>query len=163
VRAALCCAKRAGLDRASWRAQSQGDPKATHAILVRFLSLIHPCSIPQFDSPFPGGSSGWQAPEQLVSRSGGVIRLGKSVDVFSFGLVLFYCFTAGRHPYGETYERDVNILQARTRCPDCLPHNAPHSWPLLCPPVASAIPPAGGGTSQLWLGQLAFGAANTLG
>ena len=58
-----------------------------------------------------GGSSGWQAPEQLVSRAGGVARQGRAVDVFSAGLLLHFCLTAGRHPAGETYERDANILQ----------------------------------------------------
>lgn len=52
-----------------------------------------------------------QAPEQLVSRSGGDVRQGKSVDIFSFGLVLFYCLSGGKHPFGESYERDFNILQ----------------------------------------------------
>lgn len=58
-----------------------------------------------------GGSSGWQAPEQLFSRSGEEVRQGKSVDVFSFALVLFYCLTGGRHAFGESYERDFNIMQ----------------------------------------------------
>jgi hypothetical protein len=35
------------------------------------------------------------------------------VDVFSFGLLLHYCLTAGQHPFGELYERDGNILQLR--------------------------------------------------
>ena len=35
------------------------------------------------------------------------------MDVFSFGLLLHYCLTAGRHPFGEQYERDGNILQRR--------------------------------------------------
>ena len=39
------------------------------------------------------------------------MRQGKSVDVFSFGLVLFYCLTGGRHAFGESYERDFNIMQ----------------------------------------------------
>lgn len=36
-----------------------------------------------------------------------------AVDVFSFGLLLHYCLTGGRHPFGELYERDANILQRR--------------------------------------------------
>lgn len=58
-----------------------------------------------------GGSSGWQAPEQLVARSGGDARQTRAVDIFSLGLVLFYCLTGGGHPFGESYERDSNILQ----------------------------------------------------
>ena len=40
------------------------------------------------------------------------MRQGKSVDIFSFGLVIFYCLTGGKHAFGESYERDFNILQA---------------------------------------------------
>ena len=36
-----------------------------------------------------------------------------AVDVFSFGLLLHYCLTAGKHPFGAGYERDANILQRR--------------------------------------------------
>ena len=39
------------------------------------------------------------------------MRQSKSVDVFSLGLVLFYCLSGGRHAFGESYERDFNILQ----------------------------------------------------
>ena len=105
-----------------------------------------------FESVGSGGSSGWQAPEQLIGRSGGTARqtnsgeylpgtwctllaaghtlscirpggiaanltapsvLSPAVDVFSFGLLLHYCLTAGQHPFGEQYERDANILQRR--------------------------------------------------
>ncbi|KAL4433623.1 hypothetical protein ABPG75_000064 [Micractinium tetrahymenae] len=66
-----------------------------------------------FESVGSGGSSGWQAPEQLISRSGGSARQTNSVDVFSFGLLLHYCLTGGQHPFGELYERDTNILQRR--------------------------------------------------
>ncbi|KAF7829067.1 serine/threonine-protein kinase/endoribonuclease IRE1a isoform X1 [Senna tora] len=52
------------------------------------------------------GSSGWQAPEQLVKG-----RQTRSVDLFSLGCVLFFCITGGRHPFGERIERDVNIVK----------------------------------------------------
>jgi serine/threonine-protein kinase/endoribonuclease IRE1 len=58
-----------------------------------------------------------QAPEQLISRSGGDVRQGKSVDIFSFGLVLFYCLSGGKHPFGQSYERDFNILQVPRKLP----------------------------------------------
>ena len=63
-----------------------------------------------------GGSSGWQAPEQLICRSGGDARQGRSVDIFSFGLLIFYCLTGGCHAFGESYERDFNILQVLPFC-----------------------------------------------
>ncbi|GIL90679.1 hypothetical protein Vretifemale_18451 [Volvox reticuliferus] len=60
----------------------------------------------------PGGSSGWQAPEQLIARDGGAARQSRSMDVFSLGCILYYCLTGGRHPFGENhYERDARILR----------------------------------------------------
>lgn len=54
------------------------------------------------------GSSGWQAPEQL--RHG---RQTRAVDLFSLGCLLFFCLTGGQHPFGESIERDVNIVNNR--------------------------------------------------
>jgi serine/threonine-protein kinase/endoribonuclease IRE1 len=67
-----------------------------------------------FESIGAGGSSGWQAPEQLKQRLPGAPPIGrqtKSIDVFSLGCVLYYCFTGGRHPFGdERFARDGNII-----------------------------------------------------
>ncbi|XP_059644992.1 serine/threonine-protein kinase/endoribonuclease IRE1a [Cornus florida] len=52
------------------------------------------------------GSSGWQAPEQLLHG-----RQTRAVDTFSLGCLLFYCITGGRHPFGESLERDMNIAK----------------------------------------------------
>lgn len=52
------------------------------------------------------GSSGWQAPEQLLCG-----RQTRAVDLFSLGCVLFYCITGGRHPFGSRLERDINIVK----------------------------------------------------
>ncbi|XP_052202679.1 serine/threonine-protein kinase/endoribonuclease IRE1b-like isoform X2 [Diospyros lotus] len=54
------------------------------------------------------GSSGWQAPEQL--RHG---RQTRAVDLFSLGCVLFFCLTGGQHPFGDSFERDANIVNNR--------------------------------------------------
>ncbi|CAN0924275.1 Serine/threonine-protein kinase/endoribonuclease IRE1b [Linum grandiflorum] len=54
------------------------------------------------------GSSGWQAPEQLLQG-----RQTRAVDLFSLGCVLFYCITGGKHPFGDNIERDVNIVNDR--------------------------------------------------
>ncbi|KAG7026700.1 Serine/threonine-protein kinase/endoribonuclease IRE1a, partial [Cucurbita argyrosperma subsp. argyrosperma] len=52
------------------------------------------------------GSSGWQAPEQLLQG-----RQTRAVDLFSLGCVLFFCITGGRHPFGDRLERDINIVK----------------------------------------------------
>ncbi|CAI5932243.1 unnamed protein product [Closterium sp. NIES-64] len=63
-----------------------------------------------FDTMTAGsGSSGWQAPEQLEDGS----RLTKSVDMFSFGCLVFFCVSGGSHPFGEWFERDANVLAGR--------------------------------------------------
>ncbi|KAJ9186314.1 hypothetical protein P3X46_001902 [Hevea brasiliensis] len=54
------------------------------------------------------GSSGWQAPEQLLHG-----RQTRAVDLFSLGCVLFFCVTGGKHPFGDNIERDVNIVNDR--------------------------------------------------
>ncbi|KAF9589091.1 hypothetical protein IFM89_018822 [Coptis chinensis] len=54
------------------------------------------------------GSSGWQAPEQLLHG-----RQTRAVDLFSLGCVLFFCITGGKHPYGDHLERDINVVKNR--------------------------------------------------
>lgn len=66
-----------------------------------------------FETAGAGGSPGWQAPEQLIVRAGGSARQSVAVDAFSFGLLLHFCVTGGRHPYGEGFERDAAIMQGR--------------------------------------------------
>lgn len=53
-----------------------------------------------------GGSSGWRAPEQILQG-----RQTRAVDLFSLGCVLFFCMTGGKHPFGDIFERDVNIVK----------------------------------------------------
>ena len=52
------------------------------------------------------GSSGWQAPEQLLHG-----RQTRAVDLFSLGCILFFCISGGRHPFGDRLERDINIVK----------------------------------------------------
>ncbi|XP_043711054.1 serine/threonine-protein kinase/endoribonuclease IRE1a-like [Telopea speciosissima] len=58
------------------------------------------------DNPTGSGSSGWQAPEQLLNG-----RQTRAVDLFSLGCVIFFCITGGRHPFGDHLERDINIVK----------------------------------------------------
>ncbi|KAH7332396.1 hypothetical protein KP509_20G085200 [Ceratopteris richardii] len=55
------------------------------------------------------GSSGWQAPEQLTRKD----PQTTSMDLFSFGCVLFFSISGGHHPFGTYFERDHNILNGR--------------------------------------------------
>jgi serine/threonine-protein kinase/endoribonuclease IRE1 len=70
-----------------------------------------------------GGSSGWQAPEQLIAKDGGTARQSRAIDVFSLGCIMFYCLSGGKHPFGEHYERDTNIIRGHCSL------TALHKWP----------------------------------
>lgn len=35
------------------------------------------------------------------------------MDIFTFGLLIFYCLSGGQHPFGEGIERDYRILNVR--------------------------------------------------
>ncbi|XP_038723014.1 serine/threonine-protein kinase/endoribonuclease IRE1a-like isoform X2 [Tripterygium wilfordii] len=70
------------------------------------------------------GSSGWQAPEQLLHG-----RQTRAVDMFSLGCVLFYCITAGRHPFGNRLERDINIVKNQMDL--FLVEHIPEAWDLI--------------------------------
>ena len=66
-----------------------------------------------FETLGAGGSPGWQAPEQLILRGGGNARQSGAVDVFSMGLLMHYCISGGKHPFGEGYDRDAAILKGK--------------------------------------------------
>lgn len=38
-------------------------------------------------------------------------RLTKSVDIFALGCLYYYTLTGGGHPFGDRYEREVNIMK----------------------------------------------------
>ncbi|KAI9513442.1 hypothetical protein F5148DRAFT_5717 [Russula earlei] len=38
-------------------------------------------------------------------------RLTKSVDIFALGCLYYYCLTNGGHPFGDRFEREVNIMR----------------------------------------------------
>ena len=38
-------------------------------------------------------------------------RLTKSIDIFALGCLYYYCQTNGGHPFGDRYEREVNIIR----------------------------------------------------
>ncbi|PFH53439.1 hypothetical protein AMATHDRAFT_54469 [Amanita thiersii Skay4041] len=45
------------------------------------------------------------------SHSSGRPRLTKTVDIFALGCLFYYTLTSGGHPFGDKYEREVNILK----------------------------------------------------
>ena len=38
-------------------------------------------------------------------------RLTKSVDIFALGCLYYHCLTNGGHPFGDRFEREINILR----------------------------------------------------
>lgn len=85
------------------------------------------------------GTSGWRAPELLLSHdlleispdtvssinsnsrhsikdsgngsTAGVKRLTKAIDIFSLGCVFYYILSGGGHPFGDRYLREGNIIR----------------------------------------------------
>ena len=55
------------------------------------------------------GTEGWIAPEMLLGNRSTTCL----VDIFSMGCVYYYILTLGRHPFGETFHRQANILSAK--------------------------------------------------
>ena len=106
------------------------------------------------------GSVGWQAPEVMAMRlpsdasmrsedsnkmndslvDGSPIdiaahaRTSRSVDIFSLGCIFYAALVPGSHPFGEWYEREVNIMHNRPNM-DTLKNDSPDAYDL----VASMI------------------------
>lgn len=112
---------------------------AGYRMLISDFGLCKKLEIDQtsFLPTATAGTVGWRAPEILRdevriddsageesqssrgsvgSSSGGgtggsKARLTKSVDLFALGCLFYYVLTNGGHPFGERYEREINILK----------------------------------------------------
>jgi serine/threonine-protein kinase/endoribonuclease IRE1 len=40
-------------------------------------------------------------------------RVTKAIDIFAAGCVFYYALTGGKHPFGDRYEREANILEGK--------------------------------------------------
>jgi serine/threonine-protein kinase/endoribonuclease IRE1 len=49
-----------------------------------------------------------------VGTGEGFRRLTRSIDIFSLGCVFYYVLTYGEHPFGQKYEREVNIFNGKS-------------------------------------------------
>jgi serine/threonine-protein kinase/endoribonuclease IRE1 len=94
--------------------------------------------LPTAHGAMAAGTVGWRAPEILRgevklddsmsddhsqssrgsvgtavngSTSSKPTRLTKSVDIFALGCLFYYVLTNGLHPFGDRFEREVNILK----------------------------------------------------
>ena len=54
------------------------------------------------------GSWGWQPVEVIRGE-----KRHSSIDVFSMGCIIYYTLTHGKHPFGDRYSRERNILQGK--------------------------------------------------
>ena len=63
-----------------------------------------------------GGSIGWRPAECILlqellhSSSRLNIKMNRSIDVFSVGCIIYFILSRGKHPFGEPFERESNIL-----------------------------------------------------
>lgn len=113
---------------------------AGHRMLISDFGLCKKLEVDQtsFLPTAAAGTVGWRAPEILrgdvrIEESGGEesqssrgsvgtasdgttttgrqTRLTKSVDIFALGCLFYYVLTNGGHPFGERYEREMNIMK----------------------------------------------------
>ncbi|KAH9968123.1 kinase-like domain-containing protein [Russula dissimulans] len=113
----------------------------SHFGLCRKLEIDQTSSLPTAGGAMGVGTFGWRSPEILQGEvkldetiaddnsqgsSDGVgtatggnysgvgkatTRLTKSVDIFALGCLYYYCLANGGHPFGDRFERWVNILR----------------------------------------------------
>lgn len=109
--------------------------------LCKRLEVDQTSFLPTAYGAMAAGTAGWRAPEILrgdvkldepptddstqssrgsvgtVGSTGSVpttsrpTRLTKSVDIFALGCLFYYILTSGGHPFGDRYEREINILK----------------------------------------------------
>lgn len=104
--------------------------------LCKKLDVDQTSFLPTAQGAQAAGTVGWRAPEILRGEvklddsvddtsqssrgsvstvvggsSSGKPRLTKSVDIFSLGCLFFYVLTNGSHPFGDRFEREVNIIK----------------------------------------------------
>lgn len=91
------------------------------------------------------GTTGWRAPELLLQHdqdfdsdattlsdantpnSPREKRLTRLLDIFSLGCVFFYILTAGQHPFGDRYMRELNIIRGESNL-EQLEQKCPHDY-----------------------------------
>ncbi|KII91735.1 hypothetical protein PLICRDRAFT_38574 [Plicaturopsis crispa FD-325 SS-3] len=104
--------------------------------LCKKLDVDQTSFLPTAHGALAAGTVGWRAPEILRGEvklddnvaddqsqssrgstgtvgtpTGKPTRLTKSVDIFALGCLFYYTLTNGSHPYGDRFEREVNILR----------------------------------------------------
>ncbi|KAG6335170.1 hypothetical protein ID866_3914 [Astraeus odoratus] len=105
--------------------------------LCKKLEVDQTSFLPTAHGAQAAGTVGWRAPEILKGdvkldesvgddasqssrgsvntvvggSSSGKTRLTKSVDIFSLGCLFYYVLTNGTHPFGDRFERDMNIIK----------------------------------------------------
>lgn len=106
--------------------------------LCKKLDIDQTSFLPTAQGSMAAGTVGWRAPEILrgevkldesatedsQSSRGSVgtptngttaankpTRLTKFVDIFALGCLFYYTLTNGGHPYGDRFEREINILK----------------------------------------------------
>ena len=76
------------------------------------------------------GSLGWRPPEicrvhhatlaevPSTAPPASKLHLSKKIDIFALGCIFYYVLTKGRHPFGQPFEREANILANKLRLDD---------------------------------------------
>ncbi|KAL0484956.1 serine/threonine-protein kinase/endoribonuclease [Acrasis kona] len=99
---------------------AQGDVKLSDMGLGKRLE--HEQS--SFHTDQSAGTLGWQAPESLSLRKnhpqppGQQERLTRAIDMFSLGCIIYHILTGGKHPFGEPFSREANIIKNKYKLDD---------------------------------------------
>lgn len=60
------------------------------------------------------GTEGWIAPEMMTGEK----RTTYAVDIFSLGCLFYYVVSGGKHPFGDSFRRQANILNSDSNLKD---------------------------------------------
>ncbi|XP_067128711.1 serine/threonine-protein kinase/endoribonuclease IRE1 [Centruroides vittatus] len=60
------------------------------------------------------GTEGWIAPEMMTGEK----RTTCAVDIFSLGCLFYYVISGGKHPFGDSFRRQANILNSESSLKD---------------------------------------------
>lgn len=104
----LC--KKLDFGQSSFRATVQNAASGTSGWRAPELLLQHDLVEISPDTISPVTSNTTQSNEKRVEK-GIEKRLTKAIDIFSLGCVFFYILSGGRHPFGDRYLREGNIIK----------------------------------------------------
>ena len=101
------------------------DPKHHPQVLISDFGLSKRLveSESSFHATAASGTLGWRAPELIFNEESaafrqelqGPVKIGRSIDIFAAGLVLYYLLSDGQHAFGTKLVRESNIVAGKVQ------------------------------------------------